>query len=95
MAFTLKAIQTARTKRSAARGPLLRQQQNIPAVPAGPKNSNGPKGGSSQTKTRVPHNSVVPKVSKPGRQNPAVNKGKTASTRRSTRINYRMLRTVK
>jgi len=58
MAFTAKAIQKARVKRDTKKGPLMRFAQNIPALPAGPKNSIGKgKKGSTKSSVIVPHNS--------------------------------------
>ena len=53
MGFTVKAVEKARAKRdNGKKGPLTRFNNNIPPVPAGPKNSNGPKGGSKKTSQR-------------------------------------------
>ncbi len=74
MGFTVKAVKAARTKRDTAKGPLLRQQQNIPAVKAGPNNSKPTKAGAKRSV-------------KPNR-----NSSNGESRKKSTRLNYSMLR---
>jgi len=94
MAFTFKKYVAAQKKRS-----QVKQRpagfQAPPTVPAGPKNSNGPKGGSS--KSSVPANRTYLKTGKTKAPAPKVTKAKLDTTNktpfnRSSRVNYRQLR---
>lgn len=55
----IKKVLNARRARDTARGPLAAFNVNLPPVKAGPKNSNGPKGGSSKTSVLANRDSSV------------------------------------
>lgn len=52
MANIIKKQLTARAKRDSGKGKLLEFNTNLAPVKAGPKNSNGPKGGSAKRSQR-------------------------------------------
>ncbi len=99
MGFTLKAVETARNKRR-GKGPLLRQQQNIPAVKAGPKNSNPTKAGANRSvkANRDSTNTLKgPRKVATGKNNTqqVVKSQGTPRPGKSSRLNYAFLRKLR
>jgi hypothetical protein len=99
MAFTLKVYKKTQKTRTTAANPSDKAQSTAaPTVKAGPKNSNGPKGGSN--KSKAVFNNRVMKIGANTSAAPKVTKAKLNTTPKtpfngSDRLNYRMLRRSK
>lgn len=98
MGFTFKGYKAAqKTRRTNNLANAATNSSAPPTVKAGPKNSNGPKGGSS--KSSVPANRTYLKTNNKGQPSKVskVTKAKLDTTNktpfnRSSRVNYRQLR---